>query len=139
MKNGSGLTLIELLLAISLSASLLITASSFFWQATRSWKITAVKYSRQQISRLCLERMERDLRSASQLLPSSTSEEVIFVSGGEVLSYRLFDRKLRRKKGATSSYLTVEDEIEDLSFSYPASQAVLIRSGKRSLYVFARN
>jgi len=139
MKTRTGLTLIELLVAISLAAILLTAVSSFFWRSVKSWEIIAVKYGRQQASRPCLARIERDIRSASQVITSSTTEEVSLISGGEVISYRLIEQKLRRKKGASSAYLSSEGEIGDLVFSYPSAGSVIIHSGKRVIYVSTRN
>lgn len=59
-------------------------------------------------------------------MAASGSEEVFIKNGAEIITYRLVSRKVRREKGAEAAYLTSEDEVSKLAFSYPAAGTVRV-------------
>ena len=119
-----GFTLVEMIVALALSMVLCGGAFYALGQGLRTWKRTVQKAERLQIENIVAERIARDIRAANEILSPSGSEEVVLKIEAETVSYRLINRKVRRKKGAAAAYLTSEDEIKRLSFAYPENGAV---------------
>lgn len=139
MRRRPGFTLVELVIAMSLLTILLGGLFFALGHGLRIWRKVAREVDRQQISNLVAERICRDIRAAGEILPSSSSEEVVLKIGSEVISYKLVNSKVRRKKGSSVAYLTSEKEVGALSFSFPAAVMVGISVGGFSTHVSIRN
>jgi len=122
-----GFTLVELMIALSLSAVLLAGIFFSFGQGIRNWRIIVKSASNLQIENLIAERITSDIRAASEISAGSSSEEVVLKNEIETIGYKLVDRKVRRKKGTSISYLTSEDEVRKLFFAYPAAGVVEVK------------
>jgi hypothetical protein len=111
---------------VSLSLIFVLVSGIFYalGQSLRNWRKTAGKAERFQIENLVAERIVLDLRCASEVLTTSSTEELSLRVNSEVISYKLVDQKVRRKKGASSAYLTSENEVNKLAFSYPLQSMV---------------
>ena len=134
-----GFTLIELI--ISLSLMVMLTGSMFFalGQGMRGWRKAGCKISKLQIKNMLAERITGDLRFASQVLTGSGSQEMLLKVGPDQIGYKLVEGKVRREKGATSAYLTCEDEVKKLSFSYPSADQVQIVVDELTWKICLRN
>jgi prepilin-type N-terminal cleavage/methylation domain-containing protein len=134
-----GFTLIELLISMALLSTLTGTLFFCFGQGLRSWRKMVIKCENAQVSNIIAERIARDVRSSSAILPQSSSEEVYLRSGADTLSYRLSADKIGRRKNLSTAYLTSDGEVERLSFSYPASNEVIVTVGDYTWNVSIRN
>lgn len=129
-----GFTLIELIVALTLTTLLLSGLFSALGSGVRSWKRISRQAAARQARLIVAERICADLREAA-LLSGSTSAEVVFRLGPDQVSYKLVDGKVKRN----SAYLTTEKEVEQLSFYYPGPRLVGVRLDGLSFEVFTRN
>ncbi len=134
-----GFTLVELI--VSLSLMMILAGGMFFalGQGLRGWRKIAGRAEELQIKNLAAERITGDIRFADQILAGSGSQEIILKINSDQISYKLVERKVRRKKGTVTAYLTCEDEVKNLSFSYPAADKVQIILDELAWKVGLRN
>ncbi|MFH1387100.1 MAG: type II secretion system protein [bacterium] len=138
MKKRKGFTLVELMISLSLMGILISGIFFSFAAAYRTWKKVANKSSNLQVENIICERLARDIRSADEILTSSTSQEIQIKISSYIYAYSLVNNKVRRKKGASVSYLTSEDELKKLAFSYPAPGQAEITTDHFSFLVGVR-
>lgn len=111
-----GFTLVELVVSMTLMVILAGGMLFAFGQGMRNWRKVARHSERLQIENIIAERITNDIRCAAEILAGSGSQEIVLKIDSDPVSYKLVERKVRRK----SAYLTCEDEIKKLSFSYPS-------------------
>ncbi len=125
-KYTSGFTLIELLISIAI-IGVLIGASfyvlSSFWRAESGIKKIL---DQNQSVRFVMERIINEARRAEDISSSSISSKLILEYDGFSISYDYANKKVRRRKGGGSSYLTEENKISGLEFYYPVPKLVKI-------------
>lgn len=134
-----GLTLVELIVVMSLFVLFVGTFVSAFGQGLRSFKSVADQTEKLQIKNIVAEKMTNDIRSASAVLPASTSSEVFLQVDTGVISYCLNASKVRRKAGGSTAYLTNENEIKQLNFAYPGSGLIQVALDEAVFSVGKRN
>lgn len=137
MKNR-GFTLLELVVALSLTSLLLLSGIFMLSIYLRTYKRAGGEVENLQITQLILTRMVREIRSADRLI-EKLPDKITFKYGDFLLSYDLKDGKVRRKIGGSSAYLTDAGEVKSLSFSYPLPGLVKIKLDKAPTGVFCRN
>jgi hypothetical protein len=118
--------LVEAIIALSLTALALTVILGALGQGLKSWRLVVKQNDLAQIETNLTERLTVDVRSASSILSGSTSQEIFLKVGNETVSYCLINDKVRRRVGSWSAYLTSEQELERLSFSYPGPDLVRI-------------
>ena len=131
-------TLVEVLIALGLMASILPVFFSSTIRAAASAKSLADRCRRQQVVSIIGERICRDIRGASEILSCSGSEEVFLRCGSEEASYRLYGGMVRRRSGSVSAYLSEIGDFEYLSFSYPSNEGVTVTFNNEVYYVAKR-
>jgi len=136
--SRKGFTLVELIIALTLFSALLSGVLYAFGEGLRTWRKIAQVGERQQVKNLVAERICREVRAAKEVTTLG-SEEVTLKMGSEIISYRLVNGKVRRKKGNSVAYLTNEGEIEKLWFSNLTKGMVEITVGDFSSCVSIRN
>ena len=139
MKRENGLTLVELIIALTLFTVLAGSVFYAFGSELRLWRKIAEKCQREQVANLAAERICHDIRAASEILAASASEELQLRVGSENISYRLVNYKIRRQKGSSIAYLTNEREVEKLIFSYSSGNLVEVTVGDFCSRVEIRN
>ncbi|MFA4844557.1 MAG: prepilin-type N-terminal cleavage/methylation domain-containing protein [Candidatus Margulisiibacteriota bacterium] len=133
-----GFTLVEAIIALSLTALIFTVIFGALGTGVRSWRLVVRKNALAQIETNLAERVTIDIRSASAVLCGSTSQEVFLQVGSENVNYRLVDGKVRRRAGSWSAYLTSEGEIGRLTFSYPEPGLIRIALNKAEFTVGVR-
>jgi prepilin-type N-terminal cleavage/methylation domain-containing protein len=133
-----GFTLVELIVALTLMTALVGGMMYSFGSGLRNWRKISNRASSLQIKNIIAERLCSDVREAA-LQTGSTSDEIFLKIGPDLVSYKLIERKIRRKKGAGTAYLTSEDEIKKLGFSYPNAGLACITLDDISFNVYGRN
>ena len=133
-----GFTLVELIIAMSLMTALAGGALYAFGGGLRNWRKISSRAATLQIENITAERLCRDIRG-SAIMTSSTSEEISLKIGADVISYKLESGKVRKKKGSSSAYLTSENEIKKLAFSYPSANLACVTLDELSFIVGGRN
>ena len=131
-------TLIELLIALGLMASILPVFFQSTIRAAASAKSLADRCRRQQVVSVISERICRDIRGAQEILPSSGTEEVYLRCGSEETSYRLYNEMVRRKSGNISAYLCESGDFKSLSFTYSSNEGVTVAFNNEVYYVAKR-
>lgn len=124
---NKGFTLIELLIALSLSAILL--GASFYFLSTTLKSVSKVQkeIERFRSSQIVLQRITREVRGAKSILSTSNQNRLVLNCSPDIITYDFKDDKVRRIKNLSGSYLTTENQIQRLSFSYPAANLVEIQ------------
>ena len=135
----NGFTLVELMISVTISAMLMAGMIYAFGVEFGLWERMVVEAEKQQIAGMVLTRIIRDVRSASEILPSSSSSSLLLKIGGEHIGYSLDNNKVRRKIGSYSYYLTDAGDLRSLSFSFPASDQVEIDAEDFKVKAFLRN
>ncbi|MDD5593144.1 MAG: type II secretion system protein [Candidatus Margulisbacteria bacterium] len=135
---GRGFTLVELVIALTLMAALAGSVFYSFGTGLRAWRKIAGSAQKLQIENITAERLGREIRSGS-ILSGSTSQEIFIKVGPDVVSYRLVENKIRRKKNGGSAYLTSDGEIARLSFDYPAAGLAEVSIGRFVYLAGGRN
>jgi hypothetical protein len=110
-----------------------------FQLAIKHWKRLADNSQHQQIVCLVMERMTIDIRQASAVLPTSNAEQLSLKVGTDTIEYLLASRKVGRKVNGRTAYLTDNDEIKALSFTYPSSHSVACSLEGNSTVITLRN
>lgn len=134
-----GFTLIELLVAASIFAMLLGGIIYALGGELNIWKKITSSAANQQIANMVLYRMGRDIREAHEILPLSNQEKLALKIGPEQIEYSLSQGKIKRKKDGYSAYLTDKNDLQQLSFSYPAAGLVEIHLDNFTVKVGLRN
>ncbi len=134
-----GFTLVELLVSMAIFLILMGTVYFSFQLAIKHWKRLADNSQHQQIVCLVMERMTIDIRQASAVLPTSNAEQLSLKVGTDTIEYLLASRKVGRKVNGRTAYLTDNDEIKALSFTYPSSHSVACSLEGNSTVITLRN
>ncbi|MBN3033038.1 MAG: type II secretion system protein [Candidatus Saganbacteria bacterium] len=133
-----GFTLIELVIALTLLMFLAGVMFPAFARSFRNWRKLAARSGDLQTRLIVAERLCREIRSAT-LLAASGSDEVFLRLGGETISYKLVGNKVRRKKGASSAYLTTDNEVRRLAFAYLSDGRVAVALDDLAFSAAGRN
>lgn len=134
-----GFSLVEMIIALSLFACLFCSLYYFTGQTIRFWQRAAGNCSRQQTEDFVLEQIIAAVRQSDQIMPTSSSTTIILSCEGENMQYSIINHKVQRNKNGTIGYLTDENEIDRLSFSYPSAKRVQISLKTVSVEAFIRN
>ena len=137
--NKKGFTLVELLISLTILAFLFSATFYSFGVGLKIWKNNLKRIKHSQIASLVLERIKRDVHSASEILPSSNRGTLVLRIGMDNICYQLINRKVCRLKNGFSNYLTNEDEINQLAFSYPSVDLVAVQVDDFVTQVAIRN
>ena len=135
----NGFTLIEMLVSLTV---LFVALGAIFYALgaeIKLWDRIATSIEKQQLSEAVLSRMTRDIRSASEILSASNRQNLFLRIGADTIDYSLSEEKVKRSKNGAAAYLTVENEIKELSFLYPTADLVVIKTEELTTKVFLRN
>ncbi|NQT29796.1 MAG: type II secretion system protein [Candidatus Saganbacteria bacterium] len=132
-------TLVELVVALAIFSLLLGGIFYALFTELTIWNKLVAQAETQQITNAVLSKMTSDVRSASEILPASNSTTLALTVKTDEIEYSLANDKIRRKKNGHSSYLTDENDIDSLSFSYPESNFVEVGIGNFNAGAFLRN
>jgi len=134
-----GLTLIELIICLGLISILLPVITSSFVRSEKIFQRALQHSARQQVARIVVERICREVRGALQIDSASSAGELCLLASGESIRYSLTGGKVKRTCGLTSAYLCDSGEIATLAFEYPAAGMVKVICDGAAFYVGKRN
>jgi prepilin-type N-terminal cleavage/methylation domain-containing protein len=134
-----GFTLVELIISLTIFAILLTGIIYALGIELSTWKRIANASEKQQIENLILARITRDIRCAAQIFPASNPDRLSLKIGSDTIEYSFTNAKVKRKKNNYSSYLSIEGDIQALSFSYPATNLVEVRLDDIKTQIYMRN
>lgn len=134
-----GFTLIETLVALSLTAIFLGGAYYALGIELKFWQRLADRINSQQVYEAVAQRLLREIRGADQILPGSSQTELKLQFGSDQLTYSLVNGKVRRQKNSSVAYLTDDGEVGSLLFAYPAAKQVEVSIDGRPLTAALRN
>lgn len=126
-----GFTLLELVIAMALASIVMLFASVFLVQSLKN-TVALFNGSKRTYAELrVLRRFSSDFRSSNKFDISGERVTMSFASA-ESVSYDLANKKVRRKEGKHSAYLTDDNEIYVFYFKQygPRSVFIYINSGE---------
>ena len=127
--SKKGFTLVELIIAISLSALVMVMVSYSLSVFLRTWDKISAEVEMNQISSLVLSRISFEIRSSKGIAASSNATDLVLDTDSGPITYDQNKSKVRRKKNKYSAYLTAGENIGTLSFEYPKTGLVKINLG----------
>ena len=110
-----GFSLVEMVIALSLAVIILGAAFYLLSINLKTWNRNSKRIENLQIVSLVFERIGYDIRSAKKIISVSGETLIIELDSQNVL-YDFKNKKIRRKKGETSAYLTDKGDLLGLSF-----------------------
>ncbi len=122
MRYSRAFTLIELLISIMLS---LVIIGALFYFTIGSAKLmnrTSENSSSSQAVRFVADRIWSDFVQSSGVSSTSTSSKLVIGN----ITYQFMENKVRREENGSANYLTIENEVNGLSFTYPSAKMVRI-------------
>ena len=132
-----GFTLIELIIALALSAVIMVVTFPGFFQIVRSWERWSAATQKTELAMIVMTRIVNDLRQADQVEGSGCPDKIALVIDGVAVSYDWHDGKVRRIKSGSSAYLTDTNQTDKLQFSYDDG-SIQVRLGERAMIVTSR-
>lgn len=133
-----GFTLIELIISLSLAATVFLSSTFLLFSYIRSSKKVGAEAGSIQLKQSILHQITKEIRSADSIA-ASTPVQLIIKYGTTVISYDYANHKIRRKKDASTAYLTESGQINNLNFIYPKSGLVIINIDQEKTGAFCRN
>lgn len=121
-----GFTIIELLIAMLISALVLNSAFLFALSTAGAQKRAAVLSNTFQETAASLELMAQEIRASSAISPSSTDIKLVLISGPDLIAYEFQAGKIKRTKNASGQYITSDGSLDSLRFYYPPAGTVSI-------------
>jgi len=117
--SNKGLTLVELLVALSISAVILVTVITFYFNGISFWTGGSTRLELQQHARIAAEELVNEMTVASDVCIDRSRQEVRYQKkvGEEELEYRFYlqaEQLLHRLPGGAS--VPVASFIEKLDF-----------------------
>jgi hypothetical protein len=82
--------------------------------------------------------MIKEIRSADSIA-GSTLIQLKIKYGASLITYDYANNKIRRKKDASTAYLTDVGQVKSLSFSYPKPGLAIINLDQEKTGAFCRN
>lgn len=132
-----GFTLLELVIALSLSSIILFSGTYLFSTFFRTYKLESKKAEEIQIHQMVLRKIAKDARSANKV--SLDGQKLVILYNDHTISYEFINNKAKRQKGNSSAYLTDNNEISSLNFSITKPGLVKIKTNLFETEVFCRN
>lgn len=137
--NKKGFTLIEMLVALSLSIVFLGAAFFILNHTLKFANRQAIQSAKQQTELFVLNKLSRDIQASQSISPLSTKDRLILYIESDKIEYLAKNNKICRVKNGYSSYITDINEINVLEFYYPKPDLVKIKMGTLASAVVKRN
>lgn len=134
-----GFTLVEMIIALTLSV-LVLSAGTFMLSGyLRTYKKLSAAVEKNQIQQFALNKLISDIQFAESINSGSGPDLLVLSLKDDMLRYDYFNRKVRRRTNKSTAYLTDAGEVSSLSFSYPRTGLVLIDLDDAKTGAFCRN
>ena len=118
--NKQGFTLVELLIALMISALVLNSAFLFAFGALSAKKKTAAFSNNFQEAASSLGLMIKEIRASESISPSSTDTKLLLLCGPDLITFEFLSGKIKRSKNASGQYITTDDSLDKTVFFYPS-------------------
>ncbi len=122
--NRRGFSLIELMISISLSSTVIILATSFIFFLRSHERKFDHNISCTQNIFSAANVMSKEIRQADDINTSSSSNRLIIHIDPDTIIYELSAGKIKRTKNSSAQYITEDDSVGSMIFSYPAHDSV---------------
>jgi prepilin-type N-terminal cleavage/methylation domain-containing protein len=129
-----GFTLIEVIIALALSATILLAGTFVFSSAYKTYRLASKKTEIMQIEQSILGRIVKDCRSAQKI---DLIEGKITINNTKY--YDIKDKKVHMQDGSYSAYLTDINQVTNLNFRQLKSNLIKITVGNLTTEVAIRN
>jgi len=113
-----GFTLIELIVAVSLSVIVMASLFSFLFALLKWRDMSTGKLRGLNTVRSAMQTMSREIKASKGISPVSDKDRIIIIFDTYTISFDLNAGKIRRIKGGSTQYLTPDSSVSSLLFSY---------------------
>lgn len=113
-----GFTLIELIVAVTLSAIVLSSLFGFLFPFLKWHGTSSAKLGNLASVLSAIDTISREIRSSKGISPLSNKDRIILIFDSYTISFDLNAGKIRRIKGGSSQYLTPDSSADSLLFTY---------------------
>lgn len=134
-----GFTLVEMMIALTLSVVVLTAGTFMLSNYLRTFKKLSAAVEKGQIEQFVLNKLTNDIQFAEKVNSGSNATLLILEVKDDTLRYDYFNRKVRRRTNKSTAYLTEAGEISSLAFNYPRPGLVLINLDDSRTGAFCRN
>lgn len=124
-----GFTLVELIVAVSLSIIVLASLFSFLLALLKWRDLSSGKLRDLDILMSAIQTMSREIKSSKGISPLSSKDRIILIFDAYTISFDLNAGKIRRIKGGSTGYLTPDSSVNSLLFTHlgPKQAAFLVK------------
>jgi prepilin-type N-terminal cleavage/methylation domain-containing protein len=134
-----GFTLVEMIIALTLSVLVLSAGTFMLSNYLRTYKKLSAAVERSQIKQFVFNKFVSDTQFAESINPGSNPALLILNLKDDTLRYDYFNRKVRRRTNKSTAYLTEAGEISSMSFTYSRPGLVLIVLDNSQTGAYCRN
>lgn len=134
-----GFTLIEVIIALTLSVLVLSAGTFMLSNYLRTYKKLSAAVEKNQIEQFVLNKLISDIQFAESINSGSAPGLLVLNLKDDILRYDHFNQKVRRRTKLSAAYLTEAGEVSSLSFSYPRTGLVLINLDDATTGAYCRN
>ena len=132
-----GFTLLELIIALSLSSIIIIAGVFVFSTFFRAYKFEIKSAAAMQTNRIVMDNIIKDCRNALQI--KIDGQRVVFAFKDHLTSYEYANKKVKRIKAGNSAYLTDDNDLKLLKFAMVKPGLLKIITELGETEVFCRN
>lgn len=116
--RSRGFTLVELLVAMSVTSILLVFIFYLFFAGIRVYEKISQNIKQVKVMVFVMDKMTDDVLMSKGIDPISNQQELSLLHDESNILYNYKNNKVRRQKGSKASYLTIENDIKGLEFEY---------------------
>lgn len=134
-----GFTLVELIVALTLSVLVLTAGTFMLSNYLRTFKKLSAAVEKNQVKQFALNKLTSDIQFAESINKNSGPALLVLTLKDDILRYDFFSQKVRRRTNKSTAYLSGPGEISSLSFTYPRPGLVLITLDNAQTGAYCRN
>lgn len=121
-----GFTLIEMAVSIFLTSAITVFSAAFLITAVRMEYSISRRIKILDNVSSAFETIKEDIRLSKEIVRNSNENNLVLYLDPDIISYSLKDKKIKRTKNSFVQYLTGDDTISSLKFSYINERLVQI-------------
>ena len=135
--KSRGFTLIELLISISLVSLISVYVFYLFFSGIKSYEKISRSTHRGKVVIFVINKLTDDILESRGIgLESDENKLVLKGDEGDII-YEYKNKKVKRQKGITTTYLTIEDDIQVLKFNYDSNKVRVTLGTNNNYYMFS--
>ncbi len=121
-----GFTILEALLSMTVMLLVVTSLTVYIFQLVRTNEKFSMYSENYRNSAAAFEIITGEIRSANHIDPLSSPSRLVLDNASYVIAFDLPGGKVRKTKNSSVSYLTPDNTVDDMVFSFPAVDSVII-------------